>query len=116
VKDIGVSDLLTSPATSSILALASLFPYVYKTFNPKFLKFVGRMLPWPKLNQIMDLAETLNAEARRVYETKKKLLESGDDDTVKQVGEGKDILSILSTYDASSLSDEGFDVEVSSAS
>ena len=92
-------DLLSRPATSSLLFLASLFPYIYKTFNPKFLKFVGRMLPWPKLNHLLDLAETLNAEARRVYETKKKLLESGDDETVKQVGEGKDILSILSTYD-----------------
>ena len=74
------------------------------------------MLPWPKLNELMDIVETLNAEARRVYETKKKLLESGDDETVKQVGEGKDILSILSTYDSSSFSDEGFDVEIPSAS
>jgi hypothetical protein len=110
------SDFLTRPATSSLLALASLFPYIYKTFNPKFLKFVGRMLPWPKLNHLLDLAETLNAEARRVYETKKKLLESGDDETVKQVGEGKDILSILSTYDTASLSGNGFDVAISSAS
>lgn len=62
------------------------------------------MLPWPKLNHIMDLAETLNAEARRVYETKKKLLELGDDATVHQVGEGKDIISILSTYSTESLS------------
>ena len=98
------------------MALASLFPYIYKTFNPKFLKFVGRMLPWPRLNHLLDLAETLNAEARRVYETKKKLLESGDDETVKQVGEGKDILSILSTYDTTSLSEEGFDVEICSSS
>jgi hypothetical protein len=98
------SDLLSRPATSSLLALASLFPYIYKTFNPKFLKLVGRMLPWPKLNHLLDLAETLNSEARRVYETKKKLLELGDDATVKQVGEGKDILSILSTYSTASFS------------
>ena len=62
------------------------------------------MLPWPKLNHLLDLAETLNAEARRVYETKKKLLELGDDATVKQVGEGKDIISILSTYNTASFS------------
>ncbi len=53
----------------------------------------------------MDIAETLNAEARRVYETKRKLLELGDDATVKQVGEGKDIISLLSTYDTASFSD-----------
>ena len=52
----------------------------------------------------MDLAETMNAEARRVYETKRKLLELGDDATVKQVGEGKDIISILSTCNTSVIS------------
>ena len=99
-------DLLSRSAISSLAVYRSLFPYVYSMFHPKFLKLVGRMLPWPKLNELMDIAETLNAEARRVYETKKKLLELGDDATVKQVGEGKDILSILSTCDTSSFSDQ----------
>jgi hypothetical protein len=50
----------------------------------------------------MDLSETLNAEARHIYETKKRLLEQDDDATVKQVGEGKDIFGVLSTYDTTS--------------
>jgi hypothetical protein len=62
------------------------------------------MLPWPGLNHAMDVAETMNVGARRVYETKKRLLESGDEATVKQVGDGKDIISILSTYPAASSS------------
>src|SRR5258708_2492314 len=53
------------------------------------------MLPWPSLNVIIDLSETLNGHARRIYETKKRLLELGDDATVKQVGDGKDIISLL---------------------
>jgi hypothetical protein len=52
----------------------------------------------------MDVAETMNAGARRVYETKKRLLESGDEATVKQVGDGKDIISLLSAYQAASSS------------
>ena len=87
---------------SSLTVSRNLFPYVYKIFHPKILKFVGRMLPWPGLNQLMDVAETMNAEARRIYQTKKRLLESGDDATVKQVGNGKDIISLLSTYHAAS--------------
>jgi len=43
----------------------------------------------------MDLSETLNAEARHIYETKRRLLEQDDDATVKQVGEGKDIFGVL---------------------
>ena len=97
-------DLLSRTAISSLAVYRHLFPYVYSLFHPKFLKLVGRMLPWPKLNELMDIVETLNAEARRVYETKKKLLESGDDETVKQVGEGKDIFGVLSRYHTKSFS------------
>jgi hypothetical protein len=60
------------------------------------LKFVGKILPWPSLNRLIDLAEILNANARGIYETKKRLLELGDDATVKQIGDGKDIVSVLS--------------------
>jgi hypothetical protein len=44
----------------------------------------------------MDLAEAMNTQAVGVYEAKKRLLESGDDVTAKQVGEGKDLISLLS--------------------
>jgi len=67
-------------------------------FHPKILKFLGQKLPWPKLNHLMEIGETLNLRSRSLYETKKRLLESGDGETVKQVGEGKDITSILSAY------------------
>ncbi|KAI9458420.1 cytochrome P450 [Lactarius psammicola] len=52
------------PTLSSLSVHRSLFPYVYKIFHPKILKLVGRMLPWPKLNHLMDIAETMNAKAR----------------------------------------------------
>lgn len=89
---------------SSLMVYRNLFPYVYKIFHPKVLKFVGRMLPWRGLNHVMDVTETMNAGARRIYQTKKRLLESGDDATVKQVGDGKDIIGLLSTYHAASFS------------
>ena len=109
------SDLLPRPTLSSLAVCRSLFPYVYKVFHPKLLKLVGRMLPWPKLNHLMDLSETMNAEARSIYKTKKRLLELGDDATVKQVGEGKDIISLLSTYDAASFSTKDPDLVIYSA-
>ncbi len=43
----------------------------------------------------MDLVETLHVNARGIYETKKRSLELGDDATVKQIGDGKDIISLL---------------------
>ena len=73
----------------------SLFPHVSKIFPAKVLKFVGKKLPWPDLIHIIDLAETLNVHARGIYETKKRLLGLGKDATVTQIGDGKDIISIL---------------------
>jgi hypothetical protein len=75
-----------------------LFPHVEKVFHPKILKFLGRALPWPRLNYFMDIVETLNSKSRGIHETKKRLMELGDDATVWQVGDGKDIISLLSAY------------------
>jgi hypothetical protein len=60
------------------------------------MKFVGQIVPWKNLNRLITLADIINVNARGIYETKKRLLESGDDATIKQVGDGKDIISLLS--------------------
>ena len=95
--------MLSSPTSSSLVVARSLFPYVDKVFHPKVLKFLGRAMPWPKLNHLMDMAGTLHSKSRGIHETKKRLLELGDDATVRQVGDGKDITSILSAHNASRL-------------
>jgi len=73
-----------------------LFPYLTKIFHPKILKVLGKVAPWKALNRAIELTEVMNANTRKIYETKKRLLESGDGATVKQVGDGKDIISLLS--------------------
>ncbi|KAI0270683.1 cytochrome P450 [Gloeopeniophorella convolvens] len=84
------------PAISSLAVYRyGVFPYIYKIFPSWLLKPAGRLLPWKKLNHLMDLAEIMNSSARRIYETKKKLLEQGDGATVEQIEGGKDILSVL---------------------
>ncbi|KAN0127843.1 Cytochrome P450 [Lactarius tabidus] len=84
----------------------NLFPYVYKIIHPQILKLVGRLLPWPKLHHLMDLSETLNAEAKRIYETKRKLLERGDGATIKQLEECNDIFDLLMRASAAESSDD----------
>ncbi|KAI0270680.1 cytochrome P450 [Gloeopeniophorella convolvens] len=83
------------PTMSSLIVPRNLFPYAYKAFPAWFLKIAGRMLPWERLNHVMDIAEMMTTNATRIYETKKRLLEEGDDATVKQVSEGRDIISLL---------------------
>jgi len=94
-------------STSASLVVARNFlPYLTKVFHPKVLKFMGKAIPWGALNRIIELTDTMNANAREIYDTKKRLLESGHSTTVKQVGDGKDIISLLIQANAAA-SDEG---------
>ncbi|KAI0262732.1 cytochrome P450 [Gloeopeniophorella convolvens] len=83
------------PTMSSLVVPRNIFPYFYRVFPAWFLKIAGRILPWERLNHAMDVAGMMTTNASKVYEAKKRLLEEGDDATVKQVGEGKDIISLL---------------------
>ena len=74
----------------------TLYPLISEIVPTKIQKLVGKMLPWPSLNRIIDLSEIINACAKGIYETKKRLLELGDEETVKKIGNGKDVLSVLS--------------------
>ena len=71
-------------------------PYLTKVFHPKVLKVMGKAAHWRALNRIIVLTDIMNAKAREIYGTKKRLLESGDNATVKQAGDGRDIISLLS--------------------
>ena len=46
-----------------------------------------------------DILTVLNDTAIEIFEGKKKALEEGDEAVTKQIGQGNDIMSILSTYD-----------------
>ncbi|KAH9003662.1 cytochrome P450 [Lactarius hatsudake] len=59
-----------------------------------------------KIFPLMDLAEVMNVHAKDIYETRKRILESGDDATVKQIGNGKDIISLLMRANAIASEDD----------
>ncbi|KAI0247114.1 cytochrome P450, partial [Lactifluus subvellereus] len=84
-----------APTASTLVVPRTLFPYLHRIFHPKILKFMGQVAPWKNLNHLIKLADIMNVNSRGIYETKKRLLESGDDATVKQAGDGKDIISLL---------------------
>ena len=48
------------------------------------------------MKEMRDVIDTLARKTREVYYEKKRALEEGDNAVVHQVGEGKDILSVLS--------------------
>ena len=49
----------------------------------------------PELKRLKDVVVTMDTEANHIYQHKKTALEAGEESVVRQVGEGKDIISIL---------------------
>ena len=72
-----------------------LIPLV-KLGTPKFRRFILDLIPWETLHQLRDISDVVHNTAVGIINSKKRALEDGDEAVARQIGEGKDILSILS--------------------
>ncbi|TFK29231.1 cytochrome P450 [Coprinopsis marcescibilis] len=72
-----------------------ILPYVENLGSARFRRFVVDMLPWKDLHEIRDISDTMHATVLNIYETKKHLLEKGDQVFTEQVSQGRDAISIL---------------------
>ncbi|KAF8908659.1 cytochrome P450 [Gymnopilus junonius] len=88
-----------------------LLPFLSKFGSPKFQRRMIDLLPWKELHDFRDIIDVLHNTAVEIIESKKKALAEGDDAVMRQVGQGKDIISILlranmQASEADSLSEE----------
>jgi len=67
-----------------------------KLGTPKFRRFILSLLPWKTLHQLRDISDVIHNTAIEIVNSKKRALEDGDKAVARQMGQGKDILSILS--------------------
>lgn len=58
------------------------------------------MLPWKSLHKLRDIVDIMHNTSTEIFETKKRALEEGNEAVSKQIGRGKDILSILSKLES----------------
>jgi hypothetical protein len=57
--------------------------------------FIVDMMPFQNIRKMRDIVDTMDRTARDVFYAKKRALQRGDESVVLQVGEGKDIMSVL---------------------
>jgi len=74
-----------------------LTPLVTRLGTPKFRRFIMDLLPWKTLHQLRDITDVMHDTSVEIVKSKKRALEDGGEAVAGQIGEGKDILSILST-------------------
>lgn len=72
-----------------------LLPFA-ESFGPAWLRrmFIDRV-PDPMTQRMKMISDTMHRRSVEIFAAKKKALESGDAALLEQVGEGKDIMSIL---------------------
>ena len=74
----------------------------------EYLKYLGPAsfrsamidwLPFPALKRLRDVVHKVDVDTNIIYEEKKACLDAGEEGFMKQVGEGKDIMSILCEFE-----------------
>jgi len=76
--------------------LSYLLPIVLKIGTPSFRRWVLDVVPLKNAHILRDMSDYMWALSKEIYEGKKKALEQGDEAVERQIGRGKDIMSILS--------------------
>ena len=70
-------------------------PYVSLIGTPAFRRWLLEWIPMKRLHKLKSVVDTMHRRATEIYHEKKTLLDKGDEALLLQVGEGKDLMSIL---------------------
>lgn len=85
-----------------------ILPTLVKIGSPKFRRYILDLFPWKNLHKLRDIVDIMDETTVSILNSKKKALEEGEEAAVKQVGKGKDIISILSQYSALEIYTEAY--------
>ncbi|ETW83997.1 cytochrome P450 monooxygenase 86 [Heterobasidion irregulare TC 32-1] len=94
--------LLPTIASPKMMITGQFLPWLVKIGNAAFRKFAAKYVPWKEWQNLVGIVKIMDYTSRHVFDSKKRALEMGDEAVLKQVGEGKDILSVLPSDSTSS--------------
>ena len=97
LPSLNLNTQLSAAMSTKTLFFARLYllPALSKIGPRKFQSFVVRLLPWKNLREIVDLVDIMHNTSVDIIKTRKTALEEGIEAMDRQVGRGKDIISIL---------------------
>lgn len=85
------------PALSGILVLRLLLPFLIKLGPAKFRAFLVKIAPSKRVQRIREMIDTMEQTSIEILDIKKRAIEAGDHTLMDQIGQGKDLMSILRT-------------------
>ncbi|KAI0718779.1 cytochrome P450 [Cerioporus squamosus] len=72
------------------------FATAIKSFAPALRRKIIDLIPHNGVQKAKSVVDTIHRRSVEIYQEKKRALEEGDEKVTQQIGEGKDIMSILS--------------------
>jgi hypothetical protein len=70
---------------------------IVKLGPPKFRRFLIDLQPLENVRQLRDIIDVMHNTSAEILEAKRRALQQGDEAVTKQIGGGKDIISVLCT-------------------
>ncbi|KAE9401520.1 cytochrome P450 [Gymnopus androsaceus JB14] len=72
-----------------------ILPLAIKLLPTNVRTFIMNITPWKTLHDARDMINYMHNLSVSIYEEKKRALEAGDEAVTRQIGQGKDLMSIL---------------------
>ncbi|VDB89999.1 unnamed protein product [Peniophora sp. CBMAI 1063] len=83
------------PAFATLAPFSALTATNVHQLPGPILQVLGRLTPHPGLHKLMDVSNVMHTTAKSIWEDKDRKLAQGDSAVVEQIGNGKDLLSVL---------------------
>ena len=86
---------LFSPAVGDVVWTQEITPYLSYLGPAWFRRFLLNLVPIAKVQRLKSITDVLSTRLEQIYYAKKTALESGDEELLNSLGEGKDVMSVL---------------------
>ncbi|OSX63042.1 hypothetical protein POSPLADRAFT_1046379 [Postia placenta MAD-698-R-SB12] len=83
------------PTAFTLRTYLPFLPYVMKIGTPAMRRRILELIPSTRLQRVKEISDAVDAHSKRIFKQKKQAMTQGDEAVLKQVGEGRDILSRL---------------------
>ncbi|TDL16042.1 cytochrome P450 [Rickenella mellea] len=83
------------PTLFTLKPYLQFIPLTVKLGPPAFRRFLINLLPSRRIKRLKEIVDRMDRASRRILELRKHAVKQGGDTVLKQVGDGKDIMSVL---------------------
>lgn len=83
------------PTLAQVRGMQQFLPLFEAIVPEGWRRVVAELIPAPPLKRLIYIADTLRRRSTEIFEAKKKALLAGDEALKQQVGEGRDLISVL---------------------